>query len=140
MALVKAQFNHVVAENEMKWESLHPRRGQDGYEWTAADAFVEFGIRITWSWQATPWSGQPDSELGSKARICRQDRRRTPNPRGRKETGGLSRDSFSAQAGTRSRQKGLWRQPRVQSRGASRLPRRTGRKNAGAYPYRHASL
>ncbi len=43
IALVKAQFNHVVAENEMKWASLHPRPGKDGYDFTAADAFVEFG-------------------------------------------------------------------------------------------------
>ncbi len=44
VALVKAQFNHVVAENEMKWMSLHPRAGKDGYDWTAADAFVKFGM------------------------------------------------------------------------------------------------
>lgn len=43
VALVKAQFNHAVAENEMKWMSLHPRAGKDGYDWTAADAFVKFG-------------------------------------------------------------------------------------------------
>ncbi|MES2709382.1 MAG: endo-1,4-beta-xylanase [Verrucomicrobiota bacterium] len=43
IALVKAQFNQVVAENEMKWGSLHPRPGKDGYDFTAADAFVEFG-------------------------------------------------------------------------------------------------
>ena len=44
IALVKEQFNQMVAENEMKWMSLHPRPGKDGYDWTAADAFVEFGI------------------------------------------------------------------------------------------------
>ena len=27
----------------MKWMSLHPRPGKDGYDFTAADAFVEFG-------------------------------------------------------------------------------------------------
>jgi GH35 family endo-1,4-beta-xylanase len=43
VALVKAQFNHIVAENEMKWASLHPRPGEDGYDFTAADAFVKFG-------------------------------------------------------------------------------------------------
>jgi endo-1,4-beta-xylanase len=43
IALVKAQFNQVVAENEMKWGLLHPRAGKDGYDFTAADAFVEFG-------------------------------------------------------------------------------------------------
>lgn len=43
IALVKAQFNQVVAENEMKWGPIHPRAGKDGYDFTAADAFVEFG-------------------------------------------------------------------------------------------------
>lgn len=45
IATVVTQFNQVVAENEMKWMHLHPRPGQEGYDWTAADAFVEFGIR-----------------------------------------------------------------------------------------------
>lgn len=44
VALVKAQFSQVVAENEMKWASLHPREGKDGYDWAAADAFVAFGV------------------------------------------------------------------------------------------------
>lgn len=43
IALVKKQFNHVVAENEMKWASLHPQPGKNGYDFAAADAFVEFG-------------------------------------------------------------------------------------------------
>ncbi len=63
-ALVQAQFNHVVAENEMKWMSLHPRPGKDGYEWTAADAFVEFGVKhnmelaghtLVWHSQTPNW-------------------------------------------------------------------------------------
>jgi endo-1,4-beta-xylanase len=44
IALVKAQFNQLVAENEMKWASLHPRPGTDGYDFRAADAFVNFGL------------------------------------------------------------------------------------------------
>lgn len=64
VALVKAQFNHVVAENEMKWMSLHPRSGKEGYDWTAADAFVEFGIKnnmelaghtLVWHSQTPNW-------------------------------------------------------------------------------------
>lgn len=43
-ALVKAQFNQLVAENEMKWALLHPRPGADGYDFRAADAFVSFGL------------------------------------------------------------------------------------------------
>ena len=64
IALVKAQFNHVVAENEMKWMSLHPRSGKEGYDWTAADAFVEFGLKnnmelaghtLVWHSQTPNW-------------------------------------------------------------------------------------
>lgn len=43
IALVKAQFNQIVAENDMKWMMLHPRPGKDGYDFTAADALVAFG-------------------------------------------------------------------------------------------------
>ena len=43
IALVKAQFNQIVAENDMKWMMLHPRAGADGYDFTASDALVEFG-------------------------------------------------------------------------------------------------
>jgi endo-1,4-beta-xylanase len=64
IALVKAQFNQVVAENEMKWMSLHPRAGKEGYDWTAADAFVEFGTKhnmelaghtLVWHSQTPNW-------------------------------------------------------------------------------------
>ncbi len=43
-ALLKEQFNQITAENDMKWQSLHPRGGADGYEFSAADAFVNFGL------------------------------------------------------------------------------------------------
>ena len=64
VALVQAQFNHVVAENEMKWGSLHPRAGKEGYDWTAADALVEFGVKnnmevaghtLVWHSQTPNW-------------------------------------------------------------------------------------
>ncbi len=44
IALVKAQFNQVVAENDMKWALIHPRPGSDGYDFGPADAFVNFGL------------------------------------------------------------------------------------------------
>lgn len=44
IALVKYQFNQLVAENEMKWELIHPRPGADGYDFRVADAFVNFGL------------------------------------------------------------------------------------------------
>jgi endo-1,4-beta-xylanase len=44
VALVKEQFNLVVAENDMKWLLLHPREGANGYDFAPADAFVNFGL------------------------------------------------------------------------------------------------
>ena len=44
IALVKEHFNHIVAENDMKWESIHPRAGADGYNFVPADALVNFGV------------------------------------------------------------------------------------------------
>jgi endo-1,4-beta-xylanase len=43
VALVKAQFNQITAENDMKWERIHPREGATGYDFGPADAFVKFG-------------------------------------------------------------------------------------------------
>ncbi|HNU99596.1 MAG: endo-1,4-beta-xylanase [Verrucomicrobia bacterium] len=64
VALVKAQFNQLVAENEMKWALLHPRPGADGYDFRAADAFVSFGVSnamdlaghtLVWHSQTPDW-------------------------------------------------------------------------------------
>src|SRR5688572_21847144 len=44
IALLKEQFNQIVAENDMKWALIHPREGADGYEFGPADAFVNFGL------------------------------------------------------------------------------------------------
>ena len=44
IALVRAQFDHIVAENDMKWALIHPRPGPDGYDFGPADAFVNFGL------------------------------------------------------------------------------------------------
>jgi endo-1,4-beta-xylanase len=44
IALVKEQFNQIVAENDMKWLLIHPREGADGYDFGPADAFVNFGL------------------------------------------------------------------------------------------------
>ncbi len=44
VALVKEQFNHIVPENDMKWQLIHPREGADGYNFGPADAFVNFGL------------------------------------------------------------------------------------------------
>ena len=44
IALVKKQFNQLVAENDMKWALIHPQAGADGYNFGPADAFVNFGL------------------------------------------------------------------------------------------------
>jgi len=45
IALVLAQFNQIVNENDLKWELIHPRQGADGYDFAPADAFVDFGMK-----------------------------------------------------------------------------------------------
>jgi len=44
IALVKAQFNQITAENDMKWALIHPREGKGGYDFGPADAFLNFGL------------------------------------------------------------------------------------------------
>lgn len=44
ISLIKQQFNQITAENDMKWQLIHPREGKDGYDFTPADAFVNFAI------------------------------------------------------------------------------------------------
>jgi endo-1,4-beta-xylanase len=43
-AVVLTQFNQITAENDMKWQLIHPREGADGYDFGPADAFVNFGL------------------------------------------------------------------------------------------------
>ncbi|MCC7375458.1 MAG: endo-1,4-beta-xylanase [Verrucomicrobiales bacterium] len=64
VALSKAQFNQITAENDMKWQLIHPREESDGYDFGPADAFVEFGERhgmqvvghtLVWHSQTPNW-------------------------------------------------------------------------------------
>jgi endo-1,4-beta-xylanase len=43
VAIIKAQFNSISPENVLKWESIQPRPGNDGYNFEPADRYVEFG-------------------------------------------------------------------------------------------------
>jgi len=43
IALIKAQFNQISPDNDLKWEKIHPRNGADGYNFGPADAYVDFG-------------------------------------------------------------------------------------------------
>lgn len=69
VALVKAQFNSISPENIMKWESIHPRPGPDGYNFGPADRYVEFGEKnglhivghcLIWHGQTPSWVFQSD--------------------------------------------------------------------------------
>src|SRR5690606_35753432 len=62
--LVRTHFNSITAENDMKWQLIHPREGSDGYDFGPADAFVEFGLRhgmeivghtLVWHNQTPDW-------------------------------------------------------------------------------------
>jgi endo-1,4-beta-xylanase len=44
VAVLKHHFNQITAENDMKWQLIHPREGEDGYDFTGADALVKFGL------------------------------------------------------------------------------------------------
>jgi endo-1,4-beta-xylanase len=44
IALIKEQFNQISPENDLKWQMIHPRDGTNGYDFAAADAFVNFGL------------------------------------------------------------------------------------------------
>ncbi len=44
VALLKKHFNQITAENDMKWQLIHPREGTDGYDFAPADALVNFGL------------------------------------------------------------------------------------------------
>ncbi len=44
VTLLREQFNQITAENDMKWQLIHPREGSGGYDFGPADAFVNFGM------------------------------------------------------------------------------------------------
>lgn len=64
IGMVKKHYNLVVAENDMKWQLIHPRPGADGYDFAPADAFVDFATRnnmyiaghtLVWHSQTPNW-------------------------------------------------------------------------------------
>ncbi|WP_229402342.1 endo-1,4-beta-xylanase [Micromonospora okii] len=72
--LVREEFSSVTAENEMKWESLEPTRGN--YDWGPADAFVAAARRndqrvrghvLVWQNQVPKWltDGVADGSIGT---------------------------------------------------------------------------
>jgi endo-1,4-beta-xylanase len=64
IALVKAQFNQISPENDLKWALIQPRAGTNGYDFGPADAYVNFGLSnnmyivghtLVWHGQTPGW-------------------------------------------------------------------------------------
>jgi len=64
VAIIVSQFDSISPENVLKWDSVHPRPGPDGYDFTAADAYVAFGQKhhmlivghtLAWHSQTPAW-------------------------------------------------------------------------------------
>ena len=81
IALLKEQYNQITAENDMKWQLIHPREGNDGYDFGPADAFVSFGLSnkmylvghtLVWHSQTPTWvfagTNPPPGFVEEKAR------------------------------------------------------------------------
>lgn len=68
-AVVLKHFNQIVNENDLKWVMIQPKPGKDGYDFPAADAYVEFGVKndlyiaghtLLWHSQVPAWLFQAD--------------------------------------------------------------------------------
>ena len=66
-ALVKAQFNSITPENDLKWEKIHPT--PQGFNFEPADRYVEFGEKnhmfivghcLIWHSQTPRWVFEDD--------------------------------------------------------------------------------
>ncbi len=64
VVVLKTHFNQVTAENDMKWQLIHPREGATGYDFAPADALVNFaqsnqmqvvGHTLVWHSQTPNW-------------------------------------------------------------------------------------
>lgn len=90
VALVKQHFNHVVAENDMKWQLIHPRPGPEGFDFGPADALIEFaqsnfmevaGHTLVWHSQTPNWVFEGKHEPAENAQAAKsEDSELTVNP------------------------------------------------------------
>ena len=80
-ALVKAHFNSISPENVMKWGRIHPRPGPDGYDFEAADRYVEFGEKnrmfivghtLVWHGQTPRWVFQGEGTNAATREVLLQ--------------------------------------------------------------------
>lgn len=67
-ALIKQQFNTISPENVLKWERVHPTKGN--YNFAPSDKYVEFGVKnkmfvvghtLVWHSQVPRWVFQDDA-------------------------------------------------------------------------------
>jgi endo-1,4-beta-xylanase len=74
-ALINAQFNSISPENVLKWETVHPRPGTNGYNFEPGDRYVEFGEKhgmyiightLIWHSQTPRWVFQDGTNRASR--------------------------------------------------------------------------
>src|SRR6185436_2038604 len=113
IALVKEQFNQITAENDMKWQPIHPREGKDGYEFGPADAFVNFGLSnkmyivghtLVWHSQTPNWvfAGTNPPPTNATASVAANTNAPTTNQFGRGRFGGGFGGGFGRYNGPRA--------------------------------------
>ena len=110
-ALVKAQFNQISPENDLKWQLIHPREGADGYNFGPADAFVNFGLSnnlylvghtLVWHGQTPNWVFQGTNVPPGAANAASPATAPATNaPGGRRFGGGFGRGGFSGPRASR---------------------------------------
>ena len=70
VAIITSQYNSISPENVLKWESVHPRPGTNGYDFEGADAYVAFGEKhhmlivghtLAWHAQTPRWVFQDEN-------------------------------------------------------------------------------
>jgi endo-1,4-beta-xylanase len=111
VALLKQHFNQIVAENDTKWQLIHPREGEDGYDFGPTDALVTFaasnqmqvaGHTLVWHSQTPNWvfagTNSPQPDPASPAAPAAANAITGPtapdaNPSGRGRSGGFGRYS-----------------------------------------------
>ena len=97
IALVKEQFNQISPENDLKWAMIHPR--EDTYEFSAADAFVNFGLSnkmyvvghtLVWHGQTPAWvfAGTNPPPINATATVAANTNSPATNQFGRGRFGG----------------------------------------------------
>ena len=113
VALAKEQFNQITAENDMKWQLIHPREGKDGYDFGPSDAFVNFGLSnriyvvghtLVWHSQTPNWvfTGTNPPPTNATATTAANTNTQATNQFGRGRFGGGFGGGFGRYSGPRA--------------------------------------